>query len=55
MVLSVPQSEVKYGGGGIFFFLVEKAQVKNKLGRIMSSSEDKGPIDTTRSTGGVAI
>ena len=37
----------KYGGEGIFFFLVEEAQVKNKIGRIVSSYEDNGEIDTT--------
>ena len=46
-VLSFPKSEFKYGVGDIFSFLVEEAQVKNKMGRTMSSHEDKGPIDTS--------
>ena len=42
-LLSGPKSEVKYGGGGIIFCLVGEAEVENKIGRILSSYEDKCP------------
>ena len=38
------RSQVRWQGH--FFFLVEEAQVENKIGRIVSSYEDNGPIDT---------
>ena len=47
-VLSGPKSEVKYGGRGITCLLVEEAQVKKKISRIVSSQENNGLIDTTR-------
>ena len=43
-VLSVPK---KRSEGGIFFSLVEEAQVMNKISRIVSSYEDNDPIDTS--------
>ena len=41
-------AEVQYGGGGIVFFLVEKVQGKEKIGRKLSSYENNGPIDTNK-------
>ena len=39
-VLSAFKAEFKYGGGGTLFLLVEKAQVKRKISRKVSSYAD---------------
>ena len=44
-VLSGPKAEVKYGSGGIFFLLVEDAQVKKKVCRKVSSYGNNRFID----------